>query len=148
MEQKHIETEMSKKARQLLEVMISSGEIRTGTPYFDRIKRTAFDPIFRENYDEGKITKKRLVEVLSRSDYTNLSLACICVELNLEEKDAREMLESFYRFNYGPESIFDYESGTEREKNILKNGKRITTKNYPEHCRSLCITPREDFPDW
>jgi hypothetical protein len=138
MTEKFKETEMSKKARGILEGLVKTEEIHPDSSLGREIKYTLkYNPnlIPQFSNEKGLDFNKIYIQTIRPFDYERVILLKRCIEFNLTEEQTHEIIKERYRDSYK-----DSENSEEMKKmvNIF----------YPEWCKEYEITPDKNFPDW
>ncbi|MEK6905990.1 MAG: hypothetical protein AABW81_00020 [Nanoarchaeota archaeon] len=142
MTKEHYETEMSRRARNILEKMIERGEIAKDSAEYDSVKGLKFDDFLLEDLKKGKkIDFKKVYDLFANCDEPQYSLIRLCVKLNLTEEEAHEIIKKRFTKAYGPGDMIFYKKNPDA-------GKYLTRRLYPNWCSKLEITPDKNFPDW
>ena len=132
------ETQMSIKAKDILEELVKSGQIHENSPHGRVIKGLSYNPEKREElFDQGtdfNITKAYGLIGLEEQQFYLLKQA---VECNLTEQQVGEVVKHRFRDNYGIESFGDNLGNLETAR-----------KQYPSWCKQVSIKPDISFPDW
>jgi len=135
MAKEYQETEMSKKARKILEREVPVGSFARREVDSLNYDRFLCDRVFDS---EGNLDIGKAYEQLGLEEQIYVLLKR-CVQWNLTEEQAHEIIKHRYRECFGPGKGKQYG---------MTGGINMTIVNYPNWCQALEITPDLDFPDW
>lgn len=135
------ETEMSKRAKNILENLVDEDRIHLDSTLGKEIK-------YHLKYNSGLVEKfsnkkgldieKIYIETIVSFDDEKILLLRRCVEFNFTEEQAHEVIKERYRYCYK----------NSKNQEGLGGAKDMARKYYPEFCKALEITPDKNFPDW
>jgi hypothetical protein len=133
------ETEMSKKARKILENLVDTGEIHADSVWGREIKTLKYNPNLIPQFSnkKGLDINKIYIETIRPYDGENILLLKRCIEFNLSEEEVHEVIKERYRDSYNPKACKNQDFAREAMQ-----------KFYPELCKDYEINPDKNFPDW
>jgi hypothetical protein len=137
------ETEMSQRARKILEGLVENGEIPAESQWGREIKSRStlkYNPELIPQFSnkKGLDTNKIYTKTIMPFDGEEVLLLKRCIEFNLTEEQAHEVIKERYRVCY---------KDWKNQESFL-GGKTQTREFYPKFCNDLGIAPDSNFPDW